>query len=290
MSGSDHTSGQRGIYVFSLLLTTIIWGTSFPAIKIVTSFIDPVTYTWVRGLIALLGLTPVLIHSLVRGSLGRRVVLGGSLTGLIFAAGLWLQGWGTSLTTASNAGFITGMNVVFVHLYDALVVKDKMYGRRAFTSLFLSLIGLYLLTSPEGLPGIGDMLVFISALLFAAQVELIGRFAKENPLLFTFFEMLPFLIFIVRDLAVGIPSSGIVTALPWLIYLGLICSDIALALQVFGQRRVRPYEAAILYLFEPVMAAIFSFVILGEVLNPVQYVGAALILGGMAVVTFKSDK
>ncbi len=290
MRGNDHTEGRKGIYIFSLLLTTIIWGTSFPAIKIVTSFIDPITYTWVRGLIALLGLTPVLIHALAKGSLGRRVVLGGSFTGLIFAAGLWLQGWGTSLTTASNAGFITGMNVIFVHLYDALVVKDKMYDKQAITSLFLSLIGLYLLTSPNGVPGFGDMLVFISALLFAAQVELIGRFARENPLLFTFFEMLPFLLFMVRDLYVGIPSSGVAVALPWLIYLGLICSDIALALQVFGQRRVRPYEAAILYLFEPVMAAIFSFVILGEVLNPIQYVGATLIVGGMAVVTFKSGK
>jgi drug/metabolite transporter (DMT)-like permease len=54
---------------------------------------------------------------------------------------------------------------------------------------------------------------------------------------------------------------------------------------VFGQRSFRAYEAAIIYLLEPVTAALFSYIVLGEVLSLEGYIGAALIVAAMAVVS-----
>jgi len=273
----------------ALVGTTLLWGSSFPAIKIVTGFVDGLTYTWVRGLISVAGLLPAVIYYAVSKGLTTDVVKAGLITGSAYAVGIWLQGWGTALTTASNAAFITGLNVVIVYGLDALIKKEK-YGLRGLISLALSLAGLYLLSGQLSKIVVGDLLVLASAFLFALQVELIHKYSSSNPATFTFFEMLPMLGFIFIDLFRGINYGGIIAALPPLLYLGLVCNDVALSLQVFGQRWFKAYEAALIYLLEPVFGAIFSYIIIGETINLRKGLGAALILCAMLVVTVGRKK
>jgi drug/metabolite transporter (DMT)-like permease len=275
---------SRGVGLSSLLITTVLWGTSFPAIKIATSWVDGITYTWVRGAISVAGLLPVVIYISLRRGLGLSSAKGGIITGVIFALALWFQGWGTSLTTASNSAFITGLNVVIVHAIDALVKKEE-YGVKGFSSLILSVAGLYLISGGVGKINPGDLLVLISAFFAAIQVELIHRYSASNPAIFTFFELLPMIGFFIVDAYRGVTVEALMKALPALTYLGLVCSDVALAFQVYGQRSFRAYEAAVIYLLEPVTAALFSYVVLGEVLSLEGYIGAALIITAMAVVS-----
>ncbi|HDJ66530.1 MAG TPA: EamA family transporter, partial [Nitrososphaeria archaeon] len=63
-----------------------------------------------------------------------------------------------------------------------------------------------------------------------------------------------------------------------LVYLGLVCSDAAFALQVYGQKFVEAAVAGIIFLFEPVFATFMSWLILEETLKPLQIIGASLIL------------
>lgn len=269
-----------------LVLATAAWGLSFPAIKVVTSSIDGMTYTWVRGAIALMGLLPYVTYLALKRRLNKRIVYTGIMAGTTFAVGAWLQGWGTSLTTASNSAFITGMSVLFVHVYDA-VVKKEPYGVRGATALILSLVGLYLLVGPVENVNIGDMIVLASAFAWAAQIELISKFSGQDPLAFVFFEMVPMLVFAVPSLYVGFSPQQVLYVLPQLAFLGLVCSDLALAAQVYGQRFLRAYEAAIVYLLEPVFAAVFSFWLLGELLSLKAYLGATLILVAIGLVTVR---
>lgn len=260
----------------------VLWGSSFVAIKEVVSRVSPLTYVWVRAAIACAGLTPYLIWRLRRaGWRGLRPSLrAGVVTGVPFALGLWLQGWGTRYTSASNSAFITGLNVVFVHLY--LGVVRRSYGVRHGAGLALSVAGLYLLTRPEGGFGPGDALVLAGAVAWAAQVLLVDKFSSSDPLTFTFGEMLPSTAFVVPDAALGNPSVP-PELLPQLTYLGLACADAAFALQLLGQRRVDPASAAVIFLLEPVAAAFFAHLILGEAVPPASAAGMALILAAAAV-------
>ncbi len=270
----------------ALLVTTLLWGTSFPAIKLATESIDGITYTWLRGAVSVIGLTPILLYYLIKGEVRRDAVVGGLITGIIYALALWLQGWGTSLTTASNSAFITGLNVVIVHGIDALIKKEP-YGLRGVTSLTLSVAGLYLISGGVSGFRVGDLLVLASAFFAALQVELIHKYSSSNPLIFTFFEMVPMAFFVVGDVFRGFDWLGIARSLPYMIYLGLVCSDVALAFQIYGQRHFRAYEAAVIYLLEPVSAALFSYLILGEILSLEGYLGATLIIAAMALVSLK---
>ena len=264
----------RGLMV--LLLTTLLWGSSFPVIKFVVAEISEFTYVWFRSLVALAGLTPYTLYMVFKKRLDRKVVVGGFITGIVYAVGLWLQGWGTKYTTASNSAFITGLNVVFIHLYSMLLVRR--YSRRLATSLASAITGLYLLTKPVSGFGLGESLVLASAFFWAIQIILIDRYCGGDPLSFTYFEMMPALIFAAPSLyngSVEIPHDVRLIAL---VYLGLVCSDAAFALQVYGQKFVEAAVAGIIFLFEPVFATFMSWLILEETLKPLQIIGASLIL------------
>ena len=280
---ADRTGGRwsRSKGLIALLLTAALWGSSFPAIKLAVSSVSALTYTWARGAIALLGLAPYLLLAARRGRVNRAVVRGGLITGSVYALALWLQGWGTAYTTASNSAFITGLNVVFVHAYTAL--RARRYGKELAISLLLALAGLYLLTAPAGGLNIGDVLVLASSFLWAAQILLVDRYSRADPGVFAFFEILPSLAFLLPDLALGGWRELGPSSLAVLAYLGFFCGDLAFALQVMGQRHLSPAVSAVILLLEPVFASILAFLILGEVMELLGILGACLMLAAMYV-------
>ncbi|RLF20438.1 MAG: EamA/RhaT family transporter [Thermoprotei archaeon] len=280
-------SSKKTTSLMALLGTTILWGSSFPVIKIVMNIVNEYRYTWTRASIALLGLLPYVAYYRQRGGIDMSTIKGGLIAGLAYSLGIWLQGWGTAYTTASNSAFITGLNVVFVHAYQGLI--ERRYGLRLATSLTLAMIGLYLLTSPSGGLNIGDVLVLLSAFAWAMQVIIVGMWSHGDPLVFTFFEFLPSMAFIIPDLVIYGEFTVAGTALISLAYLGLVCGDVAFALQVYGQRSVSPAVAALIFLLEPVVAALIACAVLHEYLTPIQSAGALLILMATALSSTQED-
>ena len=265
-----------------LLVTAILWGSSFPAIKVTVSMVDEMTYTWIRGAIALLALAPLVSYYHVKNRVRGFEIIGGLITGVVYSLGLWLQGWGTRFTTASSSAFITGLNVIFVHIYDAAMGRG--YPLSALISLILSISGLYLLTEPKGGIGIGEILVLVSAVFWAMQIILVNRFNRSNPVTFTFYEILPSLIFAPASIAAGLFNPQAASKIiPSLLYLGLACTVLAFMSQVYGQRWLRPHEAALILLLEPVFAAIFSALTLGEKFTTTWILGAILILTAIII-------
>ena len=61
---------------------------------------------------------------------------------------------------------------------------------------------------------------------------------------------------------------------------GVLCSAVAFSLQLWGQRYVEPSRAAVILLFEQVVAGVVGYAV-GERLGVAGYVGAFVILGGM---------
>jgi len=273
--------------VLALTLTSIIWGSSFPIIKVVIADVSEYAYTWIRSLIAVMGLTPYVVYLYLRGYSLKSMSRGGLLAGIAYSLGLWLQGWGTKYTTASNSAFITGLNVLFVHLYTA--VKKKCYSSKLGLSLFLSIAGLYLLTVPNFGPNVGDFLVLLGSIMWGIQVILVSTYSYGNPFVFTFFEMMPALFFIIPDVLEGGIEPLDAKSLKGIVYLALICGDIAFTLQVYGQRFISSAVAAIILLLEPVAAATFAFLILGEVMSSLQIIGAILIMLAMFLVSSDED-
>jgi len=277
--------GGRLLGVAALVAATMLWGSSFPAIKLVVGEVGDLAYTWMRGAIAVAALAPYMAYAALTGRIEKSTLRGGLATGVAYTLGLWLQGWGTGLTTASKSAFLTALHMVWVHAYVALATGS--YPPRLALSLASALAGVYLLSGPlTGGFNLGDALVLAGSFMWAAQVILVDRYSRGDPLQFTFAQISVSTLFIVPDYLDGglkAPSPG---ALALLAYLALLPGIAAFALQVWGQRYVGPATAAIIYQLEPFFAAGFSRAVLGETMTLRQWLGAALIAGAVAAAEY----
>ncbi|MCI4461953.1 MAG: DMT family transporter [Thermogladius sp.] len=260
----------------ALVLTSLIWGSSFIFIKLSVSSIDGLAYTFYRAVLALAILAPVGLA--YRRRFSPRSLKKSFIVGLSYIIGLALQGLGTEFTTPSISAFVTGLNTVFVYIYEFF--KGSGSWTRLSASLVLSTVGLYLLTKPSGELTLGVLLVLAGAVAWAVEIILVSVWNRElsaDTLSFLVGLLLPGLLLAPYILIADrtIPSA---TTLLFILYLSLFCTIVASILQVLGQKYVPAYAAATIYLLEPVSAMIFSVAFYGERPAPEQVAGSLLIL------------
>lgn len=278
---------NRGLW---LLLTPVIWGTTFPAGKRALESLSVLSFTaWSRvlGLVALLVTLPLLPgRRTLRLPLHRYLELGLVLGGLMFG-GLLLQTAGLARTTATNAGFVTGLYVVFTPLL-ALALFRRPVGRGAWTAVGLSVFGMALLSVP-GLdslrPRTGDLLVLAGAVVWAGHVVAVGYYARRFPALPIAVAQLAgaALLHTLASAPSGLQPAGAVDVWPLLIVTGILGSGLAFTIQVVAQGTISATRAAIVLAGESVVAALAAAVWLGERLDPHQWVGATLAVGAMVL-------
>src|SRR6218665_2913096 len=109
--------------LLALLVVTVVWGTTFPAMKLLSQWLDALQIIWLRFAIALAVLGP-LWRGLFRPERGRGCALGllpffavwGCALGLLLFLAFWLQIEGLARTSSNRNAFVTGLNVLVVPL------------------------------------------------------------------------------------------------------------------------------------------------------------------------------
>ncbi|MGC8779781.1 MAG: DMT family transporter [Anaerolineae bacterium] len=280
----------------ALLVVTAIWGGTFVMVKDAVSSYPVFSFLAIRFAIAAVALLPfVYLRRRARGRVGpagrtlRWPAFGAAAAGIGLAlfAGYALQTAGLSLTTPAKAGFITGLSVVIVPAVATLSGRSEQgAGRAAWLGVGLAAVGLALLSLQEGFSiAAGDLLVFGCAIGFAAHILLTGRFSpRHDPVLLTFGQVIVVavcaaaaaLFFEVRP-----PLSGPVLFAA--AFTGILATSLAFGVQTVAQRFTHATHTALIFAAEPVFAALFSFLLIGELLGPRQLLGCGLILAGMLV-------
>jgi drug/metabolite transporter (DMT)-like permease len=273
-----------------LFLTPLLWGATFPAAKlgIETVGIFPfMAWTRVVGFLTILLAIPLVAREAVTPTSLRRTAGPGLLLGgLIFVAYI-LQTEGLARTTATNAGFITGLYVVFTPIL-ALVLFGQPTGRVAWIAVAASVIGLALLSVPDlddlRIRG-GDLLVLASAVAWAGQVVALGRFAARHPSSMLSLAQMGAAagLHLIAAAGAGLRPGAAVDAWHLLLITGVLGSGLAYTLQVMAQREVSPTRAVVILAGESVAAAAFSAIWLGERLAVHQWAGAGVVLGAMVL-------
>ncbi len=272
----------------SLTLVTLIWGATFVTVKSAVTHMQPFTFIAVRFLAASLFLLAVSPGSLMR--LNRQNLSAGLLTGLFLFAAYSFQTIGLKYTTASNAGFITGLSVVLVPLLVALAT-------RSWPGLFTSLgvvsatTGLALLTLGPGFsPNRGDFLVLLCAVSVALQIMAVARFAPQHdPTVLALVQIS--VVAAASGLAALIwePQPPVFTSEVWvgLLVTAIPATSLAFLVQTRMQQFTTPTRTAIIFAAEPVFSAVFAYFFAGETLRPAAALGACLILAGMLLSELK---
>jgi drug/metabolite transporter (DMT)-like permease len=271
---------------FALLLTTFIWGATFPATKAVLEQMPPLSFLFLRFLLG-----AVLVGGgflLWRLRLDRKsTVLKASATATCWLfLGYVLQTVGLHYTTASNSAFITALYVVFVPLIL------RRFDRRVWLATGIAIVGLWLLVKPSGFGNLGDVLTLGCAVAFAAHIACLERFTREvdAPSLFAW-QMLAMVALLLPALLVEqAPAQAFAPTALLLLALGVTggLATGAFAIQMWVQRIVPTQQVALIFASEPAYAAGLSWYFLGETLDIQGWIGGGLILLAVLVGAFGS--
>ncbi len=270
-----------------LIIAALIWGFAFVAQSIGVDKISPCTFNGIRILVGCITLLPV-IYFLDKakkrnGTYKKQdkavLIKGGIVCGIFLAFASTLQTYGLMYTMAGKAGFITAMYMIFVPLVSVFI--GKKIQPKTVICVLIAMLGMYFLCVKKGESGInrGDVLVFISALLFTGHILSVDYFSpktdgvKLSCAQFFVAGLLNCIVMLVFDK----PDWGLVLSC-WLpiLYAGAMSCGIAYTFQIIGQKYTEPTVASLLMSLESVFSALAGWVILNEVLAPRELLGCIL--------------
>lgn len=281
------TSSRSGSARFLLLLTAVIWGLAFVAQRAGMDHMGPMVFNTIR-----FGLGSLILYPIFRKHIAREYFKQAVFAGSILFAGAAMQQWGVVYTTASKAGFITGLYIVFVPLLGLFTGHKE--GRKLWGGIALSLVGLWFLSFSKGLKSInpGDILVLVGAVMWALHVRLIGKYAEKYHaggfavIQFTTVTVLS----AVSALLLSESWAGIGKGWLPLAYSGFLSVGIAFTVQIFAQKKVKPAPAAMIMSLEAVFAALGGCIVLHETLTTPEFTGAILMFAGMIIAQLPGKK
>lgn len=269
-----------------MLLTALIWGSTFVAQQLGMKNVGPFTYTGARFLIGSLFVAPLALreYKRLRGQgvvfTAHDLLAWGGLGVLLFLGAIFQQ-IGVGGTTVSNAGFLTALYVPMVPLLGWLLHKHRPH-RSVWPATLGTVVGTFFLSGGTFTAlTTGDWWIIASTVFWALHVLFIGHVAakKGAPILvaLTQFVVCGVLATLLAVAQEPISGAQLHAALPAILYGGVLSVGIAFTLQVVAQRHTAPTDAAILLSSELIFAALAGAWYLGERLSAMQVAGGVLI-------------
>jgi drug/metabolite transporter (DMT)-like permease len=274
----------------SLVAIALIWGATFVLVKQALADVSTLLFLTLRFSIAALALAAI-FHRKLRGPNIARGLRGGVIAGIFLFSGYVLQTAGLRYTSASKAGFITGLYIPLVPLFSALIYR-RIPQIMEIAGVATAFCGLALMTIERDLLhiGRGDLLVAGCAIAYSFHILALGRFAKDaDPGLLALIQIATCAVLSAATFWWAEPARirwtpDVVVALA---VTGLLATALAFLVQSWAQRWNSPTRTALIFSMEPVFAWATSYVVAGELLSRRGTLGALLILAGIVLVELK---
>jgi len=284
---------SKSLSIFSALICTIIWGTTFIAQDTGMRVIGPYVFNGVRFFVGFLALIPFYLllekkntYKEISKNKSKFIYLS-ILIGLFLFLGTVFQQVALLYTDVANAAFFTIFYVPMVPIIVFFLFKKNIHWS-VWPSVILCVIGGYLLTNfYDATVRLGDTLVIIGAIFWSLHIIFIGKIIEE-------FDA-PILIGLIQTIIVS--TCSIILALIFedfiiknildqkvqILYAGILSGGIAFVLQIYAQKNISPAPAAIIFSLEGVFATIAAWIILSQILNINNILGCGFILVGVMI-------
>jgi len=269
---------------FALLMVTFVWGVTFVVVKEALAEIGPYYFLAIRFVLAALFL--VLIRYRALRYLRWETLRAGTVIGIALFGGYAFQTVGLQYTSASNAGFITGLSVVLVPLMAAVLTR-RLPPPAALVGVICATGGLALLSLQNGLRlGYGDALVLCCTICYAVHIMLVERYAPYHR---------TYNLAVVQIAVVGVISLAVApfvetfpdrlspAVIEALLATAIPATALAFVIQNAAQKFTSATHTAVIFTMEPVFAGLAAWLLGGETLGTRQLIGGAAIVLGMLV-------
>ncbi|TXT55810.1 MAG: conserved membrane protein of unknown function [Candidatus Thorarchaeota archaeon] len=281
-----------------MLISAIIWGTSFVVGRVGVMYIEPLTFSMIQNSIG----SSVLLLALLwfsRGSSIREALEGfskpsiimiGVFNGLAYA----MQYVALTLTTAGKTSLLVNLGIAFVPLFGLLIYKETVQKNNVI-ALILGLLGAFLITTEGNISLIfsgevmGDYLAMGAGLMWALWIVLADqelkrtdraiRIAAPNAVITSI------LLFIFASLMGSLNQLSTAPVEMWsaAVYLGVFSIAIAYILYYAGLRILGGTVSVVYLLLQALIAVILGIILLAEPISLMLVTGASLILVSLVI-------
>lgn len=282
---------KRMISNLLLLLTALIWGSSFVAQK-AGATLEPFTYNGIRTLIGGISLIPVILVLSKTGKSESKqaklqekktLIVGGIVCGIFLAIASSLQQFGIFFDTdAGKAGFITALYIMIVPLLGLFL--GKRVRPLVCFCVILGAVGFYLLTLAGKGVGFsiekGDLFILLCAFVFSCHILAIDHFSpkcdgvKLSCIQFLVAGSIGFILMLIFE---SPQLSQILDCWFPIVYAGVFSCGIAYTLQVVAQKNAEPTSASLILSLESVFAVLSGVILIGERMTFFEILGCIVI-------------
>ena len=279
---------QLRLAPWALLAVAAAWGAAFVVMKPAIERQSVNSFLATRFVVAVVVM--ILLRPSVLRKINKEMLLKGSLAGLFLGTGYIFQTLGLARTGAAITGFVTGLYVVLTPLIAAVFLKEKI---KAFTwfCVVLATIGLALLSLRGWSVGIGEALVFVSAIAFAAHIVTLSKWSLGFDAYALTIVQLSICALLTGVISIGQGYEKPTDSGVWgvVIFTAVIATAVAFIVQTWSQAHMSSTKVAVILTMEVVFAALFAVAFGGESLTLQVSIGGAMVLLAMYLIVTKES-
>jgi drug/metabolite transporter (DMT)-like permease len=266
-------------YPLILLLVTVVWGMTFPVLKVATGLLSGVEITTLRFCIAALCMLPF-----VRG-ISFAAWRDGFWLGALALVSMAAQAYGLQFIASNRSAFLTSLNVLMVPVLGLLLGGRPSW--MIFVAAALACLGIGMMSYDGEAHLWADVATLLAALAYAvytmgmsarARLHKAVQLASAQVWCMAAMGLVWMLLDSGPARVLSLPATLNMEVLLGLLFLGALASAAAFFLQALAQTHVSAEQAAIIYAMEPVFAALFAWFYLAEVMTPMAQAGALVVI------------
>lgn len=272
-----------------LLATTAFWGGAFLVMK--DSLVKQDVYSFLATRFGLAAIFMFIYKPKALVGLNRKFIIRACLAGLLLCSGFIFQTFGLTQTTVSNTGFITGLYLIFTPLISWVLLKRHIF-KIQWLAVLIATAGLYLISYNGVSVGIGEILVLISAILFAGQIVALGEWSDgKNAYALTLIQIIVsgviFTLFSVRNGYQMPPDSAVWSSI---LYTAFFATFLGFLIQTKAQSVMSATAAGVLLAMETPFALFFGLYFDHDPLTIRIISGGALVMIAMGMVIWSDAR
>ena len=274
---------DRKIAYGSLVIVAVVWGATFPIIKLSLTYIDPISFLLFRFAIAAVVLLPFVIKKM-----NKRDAIYGTIVGIPLFLGYVTQTFGLQYTSPSMSGLITGIYIVLTPILSIFILRNGLDMVKIYLAV-AAFVGMALMTiSSTSGEALGNLLTIATAFCYALQLVLTEKYLKTgNPLVFTFFQLIVVAVLSLLISPGSVLKAGILTngyVLFSVLFNAILGSTMAIWLMSVAIKNTNAYISALILVIEPVSAVMVSTIFFHFPVTTLMILGGAIILVSMVLV------
>ena len=212
-----------------------------------------------------------------------------ALPGFFFGINITVFFTGVTRTSVANAELIGSLTPIILVPAGAILFKERINGRALWFAL-VSFVGLILVlfNAPSGGAASwgGNLIVALATILWAAYL-LVSRQRRGSMSVQTMMAaLMPTAALAAMPLGLFRGELDDVTwnSIPYMILLALMTGTLAHGLVIFSQHSVPVSTMSLMQVTQPALAVLWAYLLLGQTLRPIQLVGVAMVMAGIAAV------